>query len=53
VTKKEFYKKIKEAIILSVERFYTGVDFDGYEEVKKKTIKSIFNEYKSYYSFTE
>lgn len=46
---KEFYKKIRLAIILAVNRFYKDSDFDGHEELKKKTIRSIFNEYKRDY----
>jgi hypothetical protein len=49
MTEKEFYKEIRRAITVSVNRFYTDVHFDGDEEMKKKTIKSIFYEYKKYY----
>ncbi len=53
MNEKEFYKKIKIAVTLSVDRFYQDLDFDGWEELKKKTIRSIFNEYKRQYPFKE
>ena len=49
MTEKEIYKKIKLAIVISVDRFYQDLDFNGSEELKKKTIKSIYNEYKRNY----
>lgn len=53
MNKKEFYKEIKNAIVLSVNRFYTDLDFDGHEELRKKTIRSLLYEYKRDYPFEE
>ena len=56
MNEKEFYKRIKLAITISVNRFYRGVVFDTFDEDllwKKQTIRSIFNEYKRIYPFHE
>lgn len=53
MNEKEFYKRIKQAITLAMNRVYTGVSFDGDEKCKAATIRSLFNEYKRRYPFED
>lgn len=50
IDKKKFYKEIRRAITLSVDRFYTDIYYDM-DDIRKETIKSLFNEYKKLYQF--
>mgnify|MGYP001579726240 CR=1 FL=1 len=54
MTEKEFYKQIRLALRVAVNRFHEGVYFDTEEEslkLKNQTIRSIFNEYKQLREF--
>jgi hypothetical protein len=49
MTEKEFYKEIKTAITVAVNRFYRDTLVEDDKELKNKTIRSVLNEYKKYY----
>jgi len=49
MTEKEFYKEIKMAITVVVNRFYRDTLVEDDKELKDETIRSVFNEYKKHY----
>jgi len=53
MNEKEFYKHIRLAIKLSMNRCYRGIHFEECEKIKEATIRSLFREYKIDYPFKE